>query len=67
LTNLNYKIMMYEKIQNLKEVWNFDLYSLEKFMYWNRSILIELIIYLGTIKLFLIINWWVIIVFIVIF
>jgi len=33
LTNLNYKIMMYEKIQNLKEVWNFDLYSLEKFMY----------------------------------
>ncbi len=67
ITNLNYKIKMYEKVQNFKEVWGLDIYSLEKFIYWNRGILMELIIYLGYIKLFLIINWWVIVVFIVIF
>jgi NADH:ubiquinone oxidoreductase subunit 5 (subunit L)/multisubunit Na+/H+ antiporter MnhA subunit len=33
LTRLNYKISIYDKIQNFKETWFLDFYSIDKFVY----------------------------------
>jgi len=66
LTNLNFKINSYDVIKNFKEVWAVDFYKLDKFIYWN-IFSINYIRLLRNIKLFVLINWWVLILFVVLF
>jgi hypothetical protein len=66
-TDFNYKIVRYEKIKNFKEIWFIDFYFLDKFMYSSIIIILLYINQLNKIKLFLIINWWIIILVIVLF
>jgi hypothetical protein len=42
-------------------------YELDKFMYINIVFLIKYVIFINNIKLFLLINWWVLILFVVVF
>jgi hypothetical protein len=42
-------------------------YELDKFMYINIVFLIKYVILINNIKLFLLINWWVLILFVVVF
>jgi hypothetical protein len=66
-SNLNYKFNVYDKIRNFKEIWVLDFYSLDKFIYWEMSRLMEYIRLLSNVKFFLLINWWVVVVALVIF
>lgn len=66
-SNLNYKLSVYDKIKNFKEVWRLRVYELDKFMYWNIFIIMNRVFYLNFYKLILLINWWVIFFFIVLF
>ena len=67
LTNLNFKISTYEKIKNFKEIWAVDYYRLDKFIFWNIFSSINSLRILGNVKLFLLINWWVLIMVVVLF
>ncbi len=67
LTNINYKINVYDKILTFKEIWLVNYYELDKFMYINIVFLIKYVIFINNIKLFLLINWWVLILFVVVF
>ena len=67
LTNLNFKLGSYDKIKNFIEVWSFDVYSLDKFVYWNVFLFLQYSRILSNVKLFLLMNWWVLILFVVIF
>ena len=61
LTNLNYKIVIYEKKQNIQEIWKINYYGLDAYIYWNISLLIGYVSILSKFKLILLMNWWVII------
>ncbi len=67
LTRLNYKISIYDKIQNFKETWFLDFYSIDKFVYWNIFLFLNYAGFVNNFKLILLINWWVFILFVVIF
>lgn len=67
LTNMNYKFNMYDKVKNMKEVWVLDVYRLDKFIYWNISLVIVYLNQLTNVKLFLLMNWWVLVFVVVIF
>ena len=67
LTNINFKINVYDKIKNFKEIWIVDFYILDKFVYWNIFSLINFIGSLSKIKLIVFVNWWILILFIGIF
>ena len=66
-TNLNFKINVYDKIKNFKEVWRVHFYSLDQFVYWNMFVFLSNVSLIRNIKLFLLINWWVLIFFVVLF
>lgn len=66
-TNLNYKFNVYNKIKNFVEIWCVDFYILDKFVYWNIFLMLNYISVLSNIKLFLLINWWVLLLVVVIF
>jgi len=67
LTNWNYKIKVYDKMKNFKEIWRIKIYRVDTYIYWNVFIILEKVIYLNNIKLVLLINWWIIVLFIVLF
>lgn len=67
VTNWNYKFKRYNNFMNMKEIWRINIYTLDQFVYWNVSIYISRVRKLSSIKLFLLINWWVVIVFIFLF
>jgi len=67
LTNLNLKFGAYDKIRNFIEVWKIDYYVLDKFIYWNMFSFLQLVRLTNNLKLFLLINWWICILFIVLF
>lgn len=67
IRNLNYKINSYDKIRNFKEIWSLDYYVLDKFIYWNILRIMEYVGFFSNFKLIVLINWWVLIVFIVLF
>ena len=66
-TNLNFKLINYDKIKSFVEVWFVDFYALDKFIYWNFVVCTESIKKLSQIKLLLLSNWWVLIVFTFVF
>jgi len=55
------------KSKNFKEVWCLNVYSLDQFVYWNIRLYLEYSRWLRNVKLFLLINWWVMVVVVVIF
>jgi len=67
ITNLYFKLRTYDKIKNFKEVWALDFYSLDKFVFWNIFSSINAISFLGNIKLILLMNWWVLVIVVVLF
>jgi len=67
LTNLNFKIFSYEKIKNFKEIWVLSVYELDKFIFSSIFYLIQFIRALNNVKLIMLINWWVMILFVYFF
>lgn len=67
LTNLNFKINTYDKIKRFKEVWTVRFHEIDKFVYWNIFVLLRKIAILNQIKFILLINWWVVVIFFVLF
>ena len=67
LTNLYFKFNTYDKVKNFKEIWAVDYYKFDKFVFYNLFSALQYASQLTNIKLFVLINWWVIILFIVIF
>ena len=66
-TNLNFKFILYDKIKNFKEVWTLDIYILDKYVYWNMFLFINYFRNFRKVKLFLLFNWWVVVLCIVVF
>lgn len=66
-SNLNFKFNSYDKIKNFKEIWSLDVYSLDKFVYWNMFSFLQYVRVMNNVKFFLLINWWVIIIVVVLF
>ena len=67
LTNLNFKIVFFSKIHNFKESWFLNLYRVDKFMYWNFFLLMEYMSVGIKVKIIVLINWWVIVGFLILF
>jgi NADH-ubiquinone oxidoreductase chain 5 len=66
-TNLNMKFFNYDKIKNFSEVWSFNYYRVDKFIFYRLFSILQLIRVISNVKLFVLINWWVLIVVIVLF
>ena len=66
-TNLNFKMSIYDKRNNFKEIWSIDYYILDKFVFWNFFSSINSLSILTNVKLILLINWWVLIIVVVFF
>jgi hypothetical protein len=66
-TNLNYKFNVYDKIKNFLEIWSVDFYALDKFIYWNMFLILNYVRVLSNVKLFLLINWWVLLLAVIVF
>ena len=66
-TNLSNKFNVYEKTKNFKEILILDVYLLDKVIYWNMFVCLKLVGQLSSIKLFLLVNWWLIFIFIVLY
>ena len=66
-SNFNYKVFSYDKSKNFIEIWFLDYYYLDKYLYWNIFLLVTSVNHLRNIKLFLLINWWVLILVVVLF
>lgn len=67
LTNLNFKWNLYGKILNINEIWKLDWYNLDKFIFWTIMNVIEAMVRLNNVKYVLLVNWWVIVLFIILF
>ena len=67
LTNLNFKILSYDKIKNWCEIWSLDVYKCDQFVYWRYQNILSSLVWISNIKLILIINWWVMLIFIFLF
>lgn len=67
LTNLNFKLISYDKIKNWREVWLVDWYKCDQFVYWTFQNFLSGLVLIGNFKLVLLINWWVVIICIFIF
>ena len=67
LTNWNYKISIYSKLISFKEVWSVKILIVDSYIYWNIMVLLNQINYLSKIKFMLLINWWVLVLFILFF
>lgn len=59
-TRLNYKLISFDKIKNFKEIWVVDYYRLDKFMFWNINEIFNYMRRISVYKLTLLINWWVV-------
>ena len=66
-TRINFKLQGYEKKINWKEIWAVNYYLCEQFVYWRMQNFILRIRVITNFKLILIINWWVLILFVVLF
>lgn len=66
-TNLNYKIQFYSKLYNFKEIWNLSLYSIDKFIFWNIFLMLNQFNIINSLKIFLVVNWWGVIIVLILF
>jgi hypothetical protein len=58
---------VFRKIIKFKETWRLDFYMLDKYMYWNMLLIIQYLGIIRNLKFFLLINWWVLVIVIVLF
>ncbi len=65
--NFSYKFIVFRKIIKFKETWRLDFYMLDKYMYWNMLLIIQYLGIIRNLKFFLLINWWVLVIVIVLF
>lgn len=64
---MNFKWDSYNKIINFKEIWFLIWYDVDKFIYWNIVAMLNLISVMNNYKLILLVNWWVVVLWIVIY
>lgn len=67
LTNLNFKWGSYIKSLNLFELWTFNWYALDQFIFWTIRTVLQVTLNLSQVKYIILVNWWVIVVVIVLF
>ena len=67
ITNLNFKLNVYNKMRNFKEIWVLNYYTLDKFVFWNIFSIMQYVGRLIKVKLVILLNWWVLILFIGLF
>lgn len=60
LFKFNYKIIVYDKIKNFKEIWDYDYYYIDKFFYWNIHEIFSYFRIMRVYKIIFLSNWWVI-------
>ena len=65
--DLNFKFVSYDKFKNWYEIWFFDFYKCDQFIYWTFQNILNSVSILKNLKLILLINWWVLIFFICVF
>lgn len=61
LSNLNFKWNSYSKLFNIKEIWFVNWYFLDQFFYSTIINIINYVIVLNNVKFILLVNWWVIV------
>lgn len=66
-TNLNYKNVLYDKSKNFLEVWSTNWLLLDQVIYFFIGNIVSLVRKISSIKLVLVLNWWVIVMFIFLF
>jgi len=66
ITNFNLKFNTYDKIKNFKEVWLLDFYFIDKFVFYSIFSILQRLRFLSNVKLIVLINWWVIVLAVVI-
>ena len=66
-TKINLKWNSYNKLINFNEIWKLNWYSLDQFVYWSMQLRVNYIQVIHNVKVLLIVNWWVIVIFIFIF
>jgi len=64
---VNWKFLSYRKFRLFKELWVINYFNIDKFIYWNILIILNLLRGVRNFKLIVIINWWVIILIVIIF
>lgn len=64
ITNINLKLNFYVKSLNFIEIWNFNWYHLDQYVYWVLNLSVFYINYMAKIKFVILLNWWVIVIFI---
>lgn len=67
VSNLNFKWNSYNKFLNIKELWYVNWYIFDQFIFWNIFNIINYVVNLSNVKYILLINWWVIVIFIFLF
>ncbi len=63
----NYKLRRFSFVHRIKEVWRWDFYKIDKFVYFRVISFVRLVSKINNIKLVFLVNWWVIIMFVVLF
>ena len=66
-TNINFKLFSFEKTKNFCETWLLRVYSLDSFVYWNIYVRVYYFRIIRNVKIFLLMNWWVLILVVVFF
>lgn len=64
LTNINLKLNFYVKSLNFIELWSFNWYYLDQYVYWVLNLSVFYVSYMTKIKFVILLNWWVIVIFI---
>lgn len=67
VSSLNFKINVYDKFKNWKEIWFLDLYKCDQFVYWTFQNILTSVSLISNFKLILLINWWVLVIFVILF
>ena len=65
LTNLFFKWSRYRKLLNIQELWSYNWYRLDQFIYWTMLTISGSVKSLHQVKHIVLVNWWVIVLFIV--
>nr|AFQ97017.1 NADH dehydrogenase subunit 5 [Macrotrachela quadricornifera] len=67
MTNLNFKLVNYDKMINFKESWFINMFSFDKYVYWNFFLMLEFLGNMNKNKMIVLMNWWIMILIIVLF
>jgi len=67
IIKLNFKLRSYNITQNFKEIWMLNFNSFDQYIYQNIFILLQNLRIMNNSKILLLLNWWVLIFFIVVF